>query len=38
VPRRSRGLRALDEADRARVESALEVLERVTLEVLRGPR
>jgi len=38
VERLARGLSALDEADLARVEDALDVLERVTLEVLRGPR
>jgi hypothetical protein len=38
VERLARGLRALDEAELARVEDALDALERVTLEVLRGPR
>lgn len=38
VERLARSLRALDEGDRARVEDALDVLERVTMEVLRGPR
>jgi DNA-binding MarR family transcriptional regulator len=38
VERLARSLRALDEAELARVEEALDVLERVTLEVLRGPR
>jgi len=38
VERLARSLRALDGADLARVEEALDVLERVSLEVLRGPR
>jgi DNA-binding MarR family transcriptional regulator len=38
VERLAGSLRALDEAELAQVENALEVLERVTLEVLRGPR
>src|SRR5262245_28661100 len=38
VERLARGLGALDEAELARVEAALDVLERVTMEVLRGPR
>jgi DNA-binding MarR family transcriptional regulator len=38
VERLARSLRSLDESDLARVEDALDVLERVTLEVLRGPR
>jgi DNA-binding MarR family transcriptional regulator len=38
VERLARSLRALDEADRARVEGALDALERVAVEVLRGPR
>src|SRR5262249_55618682 len=38
VERLARSLRALDEAELTRVGDALDVLERVTLEVLRGPR
>jgi len=38
VERLARSLRALDEAELARVDRALEVLDRVTREVLRGPR
>jgi DNA-binding MarR family transcriptional regulator len=38
VERLERSLRALDDAELARIEAALDVLERVTLEVLRGPR
>ncbi|HXM56350.1 MAG TPA: MarR family transcriptional regulator [Candidatus Dormibacteraeota bacterium] len=38
VERLARGLRTLDDADLVRVDEALDVLERVTLEVLRGPR
>jgi DNA-binding MarR family transcriptional regulator len=38
VERLARSLRAVDETDLARVEDALDVLERIALEVLRGPR
>lgn len=38
VERLARSLRALDEAELARVEAALDALERVAVEVLRGPR
>jgi len=38
VERLARTLRDLDAADLAHVDEALDVLERVTLEVLRGPR
>jgi DNA-binding MarR family transcriptional regulator len=38
VERLARSLRALDPAERTRVAEALDVLERVTMEVLRGPR
>ena len=38
VERLARSLRALDAAERTRVAEALDVLERVTMEVLRGPR
>jgi DNA-binding MarR family transcriptional regulator len=38
VERLARALRDLDPADLAHVDETLDVLERVTLEVLRGPR
>ena len=38
VERLARTLRDLDAADLAHVDEALDVLERLTLEVLRGPR
>jgi len=38
VERLARCLRTLEDAELARIEDALDVLERVTLEVLRGPR
>jgi DNA-binding MarR family transcriptional regulator len=38
VERLERSLRALDDTELARIEAALDVLERVTREVLRGPR
>ena len=38
VERLARSLVALEAGELARVEDALELLERVTLEVLRGPR